>query len=120
MQGYVQFLKEDAVRATGNVATNRLRDARAKEVELRAAKLDRTVIDIEEAMAVADMIAGACVAEFEGLPARITRISRERERLREICDAARVRLADRFGKIRRDLETGRGELCNFEAEEDAG
>ena len=106
VRGYIRFLKEENARQAKSAAEGRLKDVKAREVEMRIARADREVIDLAEAMEAVSGVAGECVAEFEGLPARITRNVRERQRIRDICDEARQRLADRFAQIARGLRSG--------------
>lgn len=119
VRGYVRYLHDQVAGARKNTHENRLRDARAKEVEVRTARLDRTVIDLSEAHDVYDEIAGAYLASLEGLPARLTRNVRERERIQRVVDAERQRLSVHFAEARGYLATGLP-ADEAEAEDDAG
>ncbi len=52
VHGYIDFLKDEARRSQQNVSANRARDARAREIELRIAQAERTLIAMEEAQFV--------------------------------------------------------------------
>ena len=85
VQGYAAYLRDQIGKAArGSDAEARLRNARAREVELRTARLDGTVIDLDEALSATSEMPGLFIACLEGLPARITRDARERTRLQRI------------------------------------
>lgn len=106
VQGYIRFLKDDGRRSSKSAADNRVRDARAAEIERRMAREDRDIIMLDEAMAAYDFATGLYLASVSGLPARMTRNASERRRLEAICDGERQRLADRFAEGASALPTG--------------
>lgn len=73
VQGYINFLKDEARRASKSAADSRVRDARAREIELRVARQQADLIPYAEHVAILDEILGHIRAEMEGAPARITR-----------------------------------------------
>lgn len=97
----------EAKRTPAEPSANRARDARAAEIELRIAERRRELILQAEALAATDLIAGAYLESIGGLPARLTRDPRERQRIEAICDAERQRLTDAFARVARDLRSGR-------------
>lgn len=106
IQGYAASLKDENARKTKSAADSRVRDARAAEIEMRIAREDRKVIDLGEAAAALDRVVGDFLQAVGGLPARITRDPRERQRIEAICDAERLRLSDRFAESAQALRTG--------------
>ncbi len=104
VQGYIRFLKATAKRAAAG--DNRLRDARAREIELRVARQDGTVIDVAEAVDAIDKITGRFLESITGLPAQITRDIRERQRIEQICDKERGHLERRFAEVADSIRTG--------------
>jgi len=110
---YISFLKEENKSQTRNASENRLRDARAKEVELRIAVTDRTVISLHEAEDIVDKMAGIYLQSILGLPAAITRNIDERKRIEKICDRSREKIAKRFQEIGNALQTGIDTLDTF-------
>jgi hypothetical protein len=106
ISGWRESHQDEKAKARGTGADNRLRDARAREVEMRIAERDGRLADMDEVLALFDILSGEMVASFEGLPARLTRDVRERQRITEILDAERQRLSDRFAKVRPDPVTG--------------
>jgi phage terminase Nu1 subunit (DNA packaging protein) len=97
VQGYVNFLKDENRRASKSAADSRVRDARAREIELRVARLQADLIPYSEHVAILDEILGTIRAAMEGAPARITRDLAVRDELKgvihETLDKASRRLA---------------------------
>lgn len=106
VHSYVNFLKlkiEGQARTqTGNMAQL----ARAKEIDLRMAREERTIIDIGEALQTVDEISGELLQSLSSLPARITREPRERQRIESIIDSERLRITDRFKQRASALRSG--------------
>lgn len=119
VQGYIKYLKDDERRSSRSVADNRVRDARAAEIERRMAREDRDLIMLDEAMAAYDFATGLYLTSISGLPARMTRNASERRRLEAICDGERQRLADRFAEGASALRTGEAAV-DADDEDDAG
>jgi phage terminase Nu1 subunit (DNA packaging protein) len=93
VQGYIDFLKDENARKTKAAGNSELQRVRAREIELRIAKEDRSVIDLDEAIGAFEILCGEFNSIISGLPARITRNSRERQRIEAICDEERARLS---------------------------
>lgn len=119
VQGYIRFLKDEERRSSKSAADNRVRDARAAEIERRMAREDRDLIMLDEAMAAYDFATGLYLTSISGLPARMTRNASERRRLEAICDGERQRLADRFAEGASALRTGEAAV-DADDEDDAG
>lgn len=107
VQGYIDSLKDENRRSAKSAAESRVRDARAAEIERRLAREDRGLIALDEAVRFVDLISGDFLQSIGGLPARITRVPRERQRIESICDAERLRLSDLYAERRQTLRTGR-------------
>jgi hypothetical protein len=73
----------------------RINEARARSLEMKNARLDRSLIDIDEHDAILDEAFGMLKAELIGLPARITRDHALRRKIEAEVDGALNRLADR-------------------------
>lgn len=116
VRAYATFLKEGTEKKTGSTSMDELRQEKALEIRMNRARKDRELIAIDEALSTADEIAGVFVAYLSGLPAEITGVPRERQRLNEIIDRGRLRLADRFAEKIEALRTGK-EDSNAEAED---
>lgn len=110
VRAYAAFLKDGSEKKGGSDSLDRLREEKALEIQMNRARKDRTLIALEEAIGVVDDMAGIFVSALVGLPAQITKIPRERQRLNEIFDKQRQRLADRFAERRTALFTGRADI----------
>ena len=102
VQGYIAFLKDENTRSTKAAAASRVTEARTREIELRIAEKDKSLIPLGDAQDTFDAITGDYLASVSGLPARITRQPRERQRIEKICDQERKRLTKAFGKTASD------------------
>ena len=94
VQGYIKFLKDEDRRSSKSAADNRVRDARAREIELRTAREERELVPTDETVAFVQVIVGAVVSRLDGLPAQITRNLDERRRIEIIVDGIRQEVAD--------------------------
>lgn len=103
---YVEWRVKAEVTKQAPPSGDRVRDARAAEIERRMAREDRKIIDIDEAFGVLDDVVGHFLQSISGLPAQITRNVSERRRIEAICDAERQRLATRFAEGLSALQTG--------------
>lgn len=106
IHAYIRHLKEENKTQTKVAGDNRLRDARAREVEMRIAKSDRIIIELSEAQDIVDKMTGAFLQSIVGLPAMITRNINERKRIEKICDKVRTKLATRFSEISESVQSG--------------
>jgi hypothetical protein len=70
VHGYIRFIKS---RPTRSAAETRVREARAREIELRTAQRAGELCETEEAVAPVDEIFGGLRSELAGLPAMVTR-----------------------------------------------
>ena len=95
VQGYLRYLKDDERRSAKSAADSRVRDARALEIELRIAERTRDLIPIEDALTDMAELAGMVRSELAGLPARLTRIIDERQKIETEIDGVLSRLAER-------------------------
>lgn len=118
VQAYAGFLKEGADRRAGSDSLDRVREERALEIQMNRLRKDRELISLAEAVSVVDQITGLFVASLNSLPAQITGVPRERQRLNDIFDAERQRLADRCLKRRAALLAG-STAADAAAEDDA-
>lgn len=91
--GYIRFLKDSDRRTTKSAAESRVRDARAREIELRTAREEGELIPTEEALAYVQAVVGALISRMNGLPAQITRDLDERRRIEAMLDGVRAEVA---------------------------
>ena len=119
VQGYIRYLKDEARRGMGNQAKNRTSDARAREIELRISKQERTLIPIEDAIASIQFAVGAVRAELEGAAASITRDRELRNRIQDTHDGILKRATQRIEREADALRSGNYSAAAVE-EDDAG
>lgn len=118
VRAYADFLKVGSQKKSGSTSLDALREEKAAEVRMNRMRKDRDLIAIDEALGVIDEVTGLFVSSLSGLPAQITGVPRERQRLDEIFDTERQRLKDRFAERRQALLEGRAD-SDTEAEDDA-
>lgn len=116
VRGAMAYYEDQITKNQKTAAASRATDARTREIELRIKERSREVIPLEDARAVVGEMAAAVRAEFQGLPARVTRDMQERRRLEQEIDGAFDRLSRRSGEAERALATGQVDL---EAEPEA-
>ncbi|KAB2666012.1 hypothetical protein F9K91_07735 [Brucella tritici] len=116
VRAYADHLKEGAVKKTGSESLDKVREEKALDLRMNRMRKDRELITLDEALSVADELAGLFLSYLNGLPAEITGAPRERQRLNDIIDKGRLRLADRLAKKIADLRSGE-ETSDAEAED---
>ncbi|WP_245471133.1 hypothetical protein [Bradyrhizobium genosp. SA-3] len=94
VQGYIRFRNDSDRRAQKSAADSRVRDARAREIELRNAVREGRLIEIDEAMAIVEEMIGLFRAETAGLPARVTRDLQFRKTIETAVNDILERVAD--------------------------
>ncbi|VIO80100.1 hypothetical protein [Bradyrhizobium ivorense] len=94
VQGYIRFRNDADRRAQKSAADSRVRDARAREIELRNAVREGRLIEIDEAMAIVEQMTGLFRAETAGLPARVTRDLQFRKTIETALNDILERVAD--------------------------
>lgn len=105
VQGYINFLRRSHAAGSRTAAEDRIRNARAREIELRNAHRNLLLIDTDEAIALCEEIVGMVRSELSGLATRITRDRRLRAQLDSEFSDVLNRLAARFEQASRDLRT---------------
>lgn len=106
VQAFIAHRVKDAESRQVSPANERLRAARAREIELRIAREDRRVIDLTEATDAFDQAAGIYISSIESFPARATRDRTLRKHLEDAVFAERHRVSERFGELRDQMRTG--------------
>lgn len=109
VQAFVKWKMGESSRVaapTSSTSADNLRDQRAHEISIKIAQRERELIPLADAVESVDEITGEFLASLSSLPARITGVVRERQRLETIFDQERLRLSDRFGKSRKALVSG--------------
>ena len=119
VQGYVNFLKDEARRTSKSAAASRVTDARAQEIELRIRKQMHELIDINEHDAIVDEAFGALKARLIGIPVRVTRDMTLRRRIEDEINGALASTASDLLEKAASLRSS-GEVPAAQPEDDAG
>jgi hypothetical protein len=101
---YLRWLRSEDRRAVKGEADGRVRDARARLIELQIAEREHRLIDMIEHEAVLAEAIGIVTTALDGLPARITRDLRLRALIEAECNATLNRAADRAEARTRELK----------------
>jgi phage terminase Nu1 subunit (DNA packaging protein) len=104
---YIAHLKSDERRSTKSAGENRLRDAKAAEVDMRLAERRRELIPMSDADAAISNLCGLFRMEMDGAPAAMTRDMDWRRKIEAKHDEILVRIARRSAAILSALREGR-------------
>jgi hypothetical protein len=107
VQGYIRFRNDSDRRAQKTAADSRVRDARAREIELRNAVREGRLIEIDEAMSIVETMIGIFRAETSGLAARTTRDLQFRKTIDTAVNDILERIADVASERGRAVEAAR-------------
>lgn len=119
VQGYIKFLREEDRRSSKSAADSKLKDTREREIALRIAQKDRTLIDLDEHLAVVADLCGRFGSALEGLPANVTRDITLRRKIEINVDEIRRQLALSVEQSSAKLRAGRSAL-DADTEDDLG
>lgn len=103
VQGYIRFRDSSDRRATKSAASNRVSEARAREVEMRTRERERRLIEIDDVMEAVEGIVGVFLSGLSGLPARATRDLQLRRTFETACNELRSDIAATARKRVADL-----------------
>jgi hypothetical protein len=117
-EGYIKFLTDEERRQTKVAAESRVRDARAKEIELRVAVKQKELMPVDDLLAVMSQQVAMSRAEIAGLPARVTRDVELRRAIEREVDGYLSRMAERNERAITALQAG-GDLMEASAEVNA-
>ena len=107
VQGYIRFLRDETRRQNINAADSRVRDARAKDIEVRTAQRLARLVPLELYEEMIDNLCGMVRSEFAGLPAAVTRDLPMRRVIEGDVNARLRRIAERALAEALRLETHR-------------
>lgn len=106
VQGYIRFLKDES-RASSRVASeSRVRDARAREMELRIAEREGRLVDMADVIAFETDVLGSLAAQLSTLSSRVTRDLAIREKIDKELDDILAACQRRFEEEGRALLAG--------------
>lgn len=98
LRGRENQRKDTEGQASKSASASRATDARTREIEFRIARQEGKFVPVPEVDEFFDELTGEFLTMLSGLPTRITRNKRERDRIEAIVDQERARIADRFAK----------------------
>ena len=110
VQGYIRSLKDEERRSSKSAADNGLKAARQREVELRIAKEEGRLVDMDDVEAVTSSIFATLRAELAGLPASVTRDVKLRAEIEKGLNGAFARSQSKFREASEALQSGRDPL----------
>lgn len=73
VQGYIRFLRDETRRQNVSAADSRVRDARAKDIEVRTMQRLGRLVPLDAYEEMIDNLCGVVRSEFAGLAAAVTR-----------------------------------------------
>ena len=91
VQGYIKFMRDEARRASKSEAQRKVHEARAREIELRTAVREKSLIEIDDALGALD---GVMLTELSEMPARTRDLTARRAIEASVRDV-RQRIADK-------------------------
>lgn len=107
VRGYIRSLKDAAAKQTKTSADSRVRDARAQEIEMRNAERMRTLIPLEEALAIMDEYTAVVREAMDSIPARVTRDMDVRRKIEAEVNVAHEKIVKAHGSGRENARTGK-------------
>ncbi|TCQ79564.1 hypothetical protein EDF68_104148 [Ochrobactrum sp. BH3] len=110
VQGYIRFLKDEEKRTSKSAADDSLKAARQREVELRIAKEEGRLVDMDDVEAVTSSIFATLRAELAGLPASVTRDVKLRAEIEKGLNGAFARSQSKFQEASSALRAGHDPL----------
>jgi len=118
VHGYIDFLKDEERRTSLVQNESGLKAARQREVELRIAERERSLVPRDEAEAAMDVVVGKVNAEMNGLAARVTRDIEMRTKIEIEVHASLQRISEALEAGSENLASG-GADAAADAEDDA-
>lgn len=110
VQGYIRFLKDEERRTSKVQAESGLKAARQREVELRIAREEARLVEMEDVEATVSSIFATLRAELSGVPAAVTRDHALRDAIEKAHNAAFARSQGKFREACEALRAGRDPL----------
>lgn len=96
VRSMIRFLRDSERRSSKTAADSRVRDARAREIELRNLENEKRLCETEDVNGLVDEMVGTFRAELAGLSARVTRDLQFRRTIDQALNDILHRLADTF------------------------
>ena len=107
IRGLIAHYEEIIERGSKSAASSRVTDARTREIELRIAQQERSLIPVEDAEMALSQFAGVVNAELSGLPARLGRDMAVRRKAEAEIHGTRERISAALDRMSGAARTGR-------------
>ena len=118
-QGCIRFMTDERRRQSRTATLAAVQAARAREIELRIARADHEIVDLDEAIGVLDEIVGGLKADFDGLAASVSRDAALRAVIEAKVDEILKRAAEGLQQKAKALRAS-GAAADADAEDDTG
>jgi hypothetical protein len=118
-QGHIRFMTDAQRRASKSGTLAAVQSARAREIELRIARADHELVEVDEATGVLDEVLGGLKADLDGLGASVTRDAGLRAAIEAKVDEILRRAAEGLQQKAKALRAS-GAVADADAEDDAG
>lgn len=86
VQGFIALRDDQIERIERRNADNRIRDARAREIELRTAREEASLVPSDEVIAWTDSVLDELMRHLRELPARVSDDAREQVRISDMIE----------------------------------
>lgn len=96
VRGYIHFLKDEERRSSKSASASRVQDARAREIELKTAEREGSLMDVEEVRAVVAEWGGVIRTGLNSIPARLSRDMTFRRKIETEIDDVIRQATERF------------------------
>ncbi|UXS08195.1 hypothetical protein FY133_01030 [Agrobacterium tumefaciens] len=106
-RGACAFWENKASEKTKTASDSRVRDARAREIEMRNDERMRKLIPLDDALAIMDEYTAVVREAMDSIPARVTRDIGMRRVIEAEVNAAHETIAKAHGAGREDARTGK-------------
>ena len=104
--GYIKWLRDESRRTHKGVSENKVKEARAKEIDLRIAIKQRDLVPLDDAMSAMTSLCGSVRQSIDGLPARITRDLGLRRQIEKEVNEVLIRISSGAEKLGEALAAG--------------
>jgi hypothetical protein len=108
VKGVLRFYRDEERTRSKSAADGRVRDARAREIELRIAKEEGELVPVADAIGVMDEYATAVITAIKNLPTRYSRNMADRARLQPLVDEVLTFVADKMKGAAQEVRDLRG------------
>lgn len=107
VRGLISHYEAIIEKGSKSAASSRVTDARTREIELRIAQQERTLIPVEDAEMALSQFAGVVNAELSGLPARMGRDMAVRRKAEAEVHGSRERISAALDRLSEAARSGR-------------